>query len=560
MRSWSSLKRNTKFGDLPDSASTAKQTMRIRGPTGDISALLENFDCGFQLSIAIARDFLSTVEMVLYLSLFLLSICSQYVVFAAENPNIVLLLTDDQDLLLGGMSPIARTLAFLSDGAYLKNFFVNTPVCCPSRATLISGRFPHNTLYNHSADPNGLPSCMHMNASSSDFEEKSIGKYMKKLGYRTGQFGKYLNEPGVKPYCKDSVPLPGFDRWFTMCNTDMYYGNEISDNGKFRTYGHEPSDYLTAIIANATLNFLEDVLKEKEEPFFAYIAPHAPHVPATPAPEYENTLPYMMAPHSPIYNFTATDHHGIVKLQSPMDPFQIAPEIDELFRNRWRSLLSVDDLMMDVVKKLDQYNQLDNTYFLFTSDHGYQLGQFNLPSCKLQPYEHDIRVPMFVKGPGITKSSPAFVAGMVDIAPTIITLAGGTPPDTMDGHSFENMIKKSGQSSDIRESTWRDKHTLEYWSLGNVVRYQHFIDGPNNTYIGVRLVNETHNYLYVEYHENKSQRYFTEPAIECELFDMSVDPYQKVNLYGTDKEDKNLVNELHFFLQQQLMCSGSNCV
>ncbi|XP_065909512.1 N-acetylglucosamine-6-sulfatase-like [Dysidea avara] len=246
---------------------------------------------------------------------------------------------------------------------------------------------------------------------------------------------------------------------------------------------------------------MENSLKEKE-PFFAYIAPHAPHVPATPAPQYENALPYMFAPRSPIYNYTATDHHGIMKLQSPMDPYQIAPQIDELFQNRWRTLLSVDDLMMDVVNKLDQHKQLNNTYFLFTSDHGFQLGQFNLPSCKLQPYEHDIRVPMFVKGPGIAKSSPAFVAGMVDIAPTIITLAGGTPPDTMDGHSFENMIKKSGWGSDKRVSIWRDKHTLEYWSLGDVIRY---IDGPNNTYIGVRLVNETHNYLYVEYYENNNQ-------------------------------------------------------
>ena len=481
--------------------------------------------------------------------------------FAAEKPNIVLLLTDDQDLLLGGMSPMSRTLAFLSDGAYLKNFFVNTPVCCPSRSTLISGRFPHNILYNESAKGHSPPACMHMNASSSDFEEKSIAMYVKKLGYRTGQFGKYLNPPGVESYCKASgaAPMPGFDRWFTMCNDNRYYGNKMSDNGKLRTYGDNPSDYLTTIIANATLNFMENSLKEKE-PFFAYIAPHAPHVPATPAPQYENALPYMFAPRSPIYNYTATDHHGIMRLQSPMDPYQIAPQIDELFQNRWRTLLSVDDLMMDVVNKLEQHKQLNNTYFLFTSDHGFQLGQFNLPSCKLQPYEHDIRVPMFVKGPGIAKSSPAFVAGMVDIAPTIITLAGGTPPDTMDGHSFETMIKKSEWGSDKRASTWRDKHTLEYWSLGDVIRYQHYIDGPNNTYIGVRLVNETHNYLYVEYYENNNQRYFTESAVECELFDMSVDPYQKVNLHGTDKEDKNLVNELHSFLQQQLMCSGSNCV
>ena len=214
--------------------------------------------------------------------------------------------------------------------------------------------------------------------------------------------------------------------------------------------------------------------------------------------------------------------------------------------------------MMDVVNVLTVHEQLDNTYFLYTSDHGFQLGQFNLPSCKLQPYEHDIRVPMFVKGPDITKSLLSFVAGMVDIAPTIIALAGGTPPDTMDGHSFDYMIKKNGWGSN--QNSWRDKHTLEYWSQGNVIRYQHYIDGPNNTYIGVRLLNETHNYLYVEFYEDTHPRYFTDPAVEYELFDLSRDPYQMVNLYGTSKEDSNLVGELHAFLHQQVMCSGNSCV
>lgn len=494
------------------------------------------------------------------LQCFVLVVCLNYASMVTEgNPNIVLLLTDDQDLLLGGMSPLARTIAFLSDGVYLKNFFVTTPICCPSRSTLISGRFPHNFLYNESVKDSQDPSCMAMNSSSADFEQKSIAVYLKKLGYRTGQFGKYLNPGGMKYYCSETnaTDLPGFDRWFTMCNDNQYFKNKISDNGELKTYGTDLSDYLTSIIGNATLSFMEDALKQNE-PFFAYIAPHAPHVPATPAPWYEDAFPYMLAPRSPNYNFTASDHHKIVRSQSPLDPYGIGPQVDELFQNRWRTLLSVDDLMMDVVDVLSEYGQLDNTYFLYTSDHGFQLGQFNLPSCKLQPYEHDIRVPMFVKGPDIAKSLPSFVAGMVDVAPTIITLAGGVPPDTMDGHSFDYMIKKSGRGS--RQNTWRDKHTLEYWSQGNVIRYQHYIDGPNNTYIGVRLLNETHNYLYVEFYEDTHPRYFTDPAVEYELFDLSTDPYQMVNLYGTGKEDSKLVDELHAFLHQQVMCSGSNCV
>ena len=463
-----------------------------------------------------------------------------------SKPNIVLLLTDDQDLVLGGTTPMQFTRDTMTQrGAILENFFVNTPVCCPSRTTLLSGSYPHNWHTVHGG-------CMHMNVTGSDFSSNMIGGYMQKLGYTTGQFGKLLNPNGVSPYCQSAGPserLPGFDSYATMCNDNRYFKNTFSINGTFREFGTEPEDYLTSVIGNHSLDFVEASL-QAGRPFFAYIAPHAPHVPATPAPWYQNEFSDLKAPRTPNYNLLGADHHYVIRSQPPLSE-KIEGESDELFQNRWRSLLSVDDIVRELVPLLSRYGQLDNTYIMWTSDHGYQLGQFRLPMCKLQPYDFDIRVPAYIIGPNVAKGNHSFVAGMVDVAPTLIELAGGEVPERMDGHSFASLLRDNPVPLQRR-----DRHVVEYWSLGNVVRMEHYIDLPNNTYIAVRLLNSTHNFLYAEFYEDPKEMTFTDDPLEYELFDVAKDPYQEKNLYGTDAEDKQLVAELKQYLHRQVRCKG----
>ena len=396
---------------------------------------------------------------------------------------------------------------------------------------------------------------MHMNVTNTAFEQSTIGVHMKALGYSTGMFGKLLNPNGMTPYCSGSMqPLPGFDDYLAMCNDNRYYQNVFTRNGEIYKTGITPKDYLTSVIGNATVEFVENSLKSSK-PFFAYIAPHAPHVPATPAPWYESEFSNGTAPRTPNYNYSALDHHYVIRMQPPITTKQ-GQEVDELFQNRWRTLLSVDDITKTLVELLQKYNQLDNTYFVWTSDHGFQLGQLRLPSCKLQPYEHDIRVPFYIAGPGIPmKSTFDFVAGMVDVSPTLLTLAGGKPLDTMDGRSFAELLM---QKEPQRMATWKDKHMLEYWSLGDVIRTGHYIDMPNSTYIGARLLNSTHNYLYAEFYNGEDVVTFDNP-LEYELFNIAKDPYQMTNLYGTEEEDKELVKELHEFLHTQIRCKGQSC-
>jgi N-acetylglucosamine-6-sulfatase len=462
----------------------------------------------------------------------------------SDKPNIILLFNDDQDLTLGGATPMAFTREVMSEGANVSNFFVNTPVCCPSRTTILTGGYPHNW---HT--PTG--GCMHMDVSTQKFRESIVGNYMQKIGYTTGQFGKLLNPGGVSDYCKKDNPikLPGFDSYLTMCNFGKYFGNAFSSNGTYVEKGHEPQDYLTSVIGNYSTEFIEASL-QAGRPFFAYISPHAPHVPATPAPWYANEFKDMTAPKTPNYNYSAPDHHYVIRSQPPLTAKQ-AQDSDNIFADRWRSLLSVDDITRDIVALLKKYNQYDNTYILWTSDHGFQLGQFRLPSCKLQPYDHDIRVPFSIRGPGINQGDQSFVASMVDVAPTIIELGGGTAPETMDGHSFAKLL----MSSPSEQTEKRDKMTIEYWSLGNVVRYGHYIDMPNNTYIGIRLINETHNYLYAEFYKDVKEMKFEDDGFEFELFDLNKDPYQMNNIYGT-ADQKDIVDELHNYLHKQVVCKG----
>ncbi|XP_065829466.1 N-acetylglucosamine-6-sulfatase-like [Oscarella lobularis] len=467
-----------------------------------------------------------------------------------RSPNIVLILNDDQDLTLGGMRPMKNAQAFLKDqGATLDNFFVTTPVCCPSRATILTGLYPHNI---HAKDGSG---CMRMNVSNPVFEAQMMGNWLQKAGYRTGQFGKLLNPIGMVPYCQqnNSRKIPGFDDYLTMCDDLRYFLNTFTHNGELYTSGSSPNDYLTSILGNRSIQFMNDAL-EKDLPFFSYIAPYAPHSPCTPAPWYANEFREMRAPRTPNYNFSALDHHWIIRQQQPLDPNTEEEEIDEMFRNRWRALLSVDDLIFAVVQFLKSKGVLDNTYIMMTSDHGYQLGQFRLPMCKMHVYEHDIRVPFLIRGPGIAEGSHfTGIAGNVDIAPTIMELAGAEIPAYMNGKSFAKQIVKTGEPSN-----WREMYMIEYWSVGNFTVMNHLIDGINNTYLAARLINDTHNYVYAEFYPILTNEFDT--PVEYELYNIDEDPFEMKNIYGTEEADQTLVDALRSFIHKQVGCIGSDCL
>lgn len=205
------------------------------------------------------------------------------------------------------------------------------------------------------------------------------------------------------------------------------------------------STYTTAVVGNASMSWLKKVA-HGPRPFFAYIAPKACHEPFTPAPWYsahwDPSWP-SQEPRPVSWNCSAesrSNHHGNIATQ-PMISESCAGFVTESFQNRWRTLMSVDDVISDVVGFIEAEGLAGNTYFLYSSDHGFQLGEFNILIDKRQMYDHDVRIHLLARGPGIEAGSTfAFPGTQVDMAPTWLGMAGLAKPTGMDGRSIVPLI------------------------------------------------------------------------------------------------------------------------
>ncbi|EDM16551.1 rCG48973 [Rattus norvegicus] len=347
---------------------------------------------------------------------------------AARRPNVLLLLTDDQDAELGGMTPLKKTKALIGEkGMTFSSAYVPSALCCPSRASILTGKYPHN----HHVVNNTLEG----NCSSKSWqkiqEPYTFPAILKLVcGYQTFFAGKYLNEYGAPDAGGlEHVPL-GWSYWYALEKNSKYYNYTLSINGKARRHGENYSvDYLTDVLANLSLDFLD--YKSNSEPFFMMISTPAPHSPWTAAPQYQKAFPNVIAPRNKNFNIHGTNKHWLIRqAKTPMTNSSIK-FLDDAFRRRWQTLLSVDDLVEKLVKRLDSTGELDNTYIFYTSDNGYH-------TDKRQLYEFDIKVPLLVRGPGIKPNQTSkMLVSNIDLGPTILDLAGYDLNKTqMDGTSL----------------------------------------------------------------------------------------------------------------------------
>jgi len=452
---------------------------------------------------------------------------------APPRPSFVVFLLDDLDELLNGTAAMPSVDALLrAQGTSLRGF-VDVPVCCPSRTSTLSGRYSHN-LNNTE-----LGWCGNFEEAH---ENRTWVARLRAAGFDTGLFGKYYNDYGN--FCNANVKVPSdWSRFFAMCDDNNYFGNEFNDQGAML---HVAKDvYMTDVIANATLAWLSTAAAAAaagDAPFFAYVAPHAPHVPATPAHKYENApLPPAAGLHAPrtaSWDAAVPHHHWLVAEKGPLTP-ALVDFSDELWARRLRSTMSVDDLVREVVELLERAGALDNTYLFFTSDHGYNLGQFRLPSGKFNAYENDIRVPFIVRGPGVPRGAArdGVMVNNVDLAATMLELAGVPAADYVhDGRSF------AGQLAAAPPPWPRDRLVFEYWGMGYTMRGpckngtspcpggpEALEDAPSNTWSGLRILNATHNIKYAEYRPAASSTIAPLSTNFTVAFNMSADPFELVN-------------------------------
>jgi arylsulfatase A-like enzyme len=458
------------------------------------------------------------------------------------QPNIVFIIADDLDKDAIAYMPNLQYL-LVQEGMSFQNFIVSTPLCCPSRTTILRGQYSHNTgiLNNAGKDNGGFPGFY-----AQGLESSTITTWLQAAGFRTALIGKYLNSyPFSAP--QTYIP-PGWTQWQGIFRGPSYFDYRLNANGTIMSYGSAPYDYSTDVLTRKSVKFITDSVNQKK-PFFLHLSYYAPHSPAIPAPRHTNLFPGVKVPRTPAYDEADVSDKPYHIQQLPRISSNSQRRMDNLYRKRLQALQSVDQGIQTLVDTLQAMSQLDNTYIFFASDNGFHLGQHRLLSGKTTPYEEDIRVPLIVRGPKVLRDKRQHkLVGNVDLAVTFADLAGITPPSFCDGVSFKPLLKGAYPS-------WRKAYLIAQWPTNggdaasatddetpDLDRQLFRSRFPIPEYHGVR----TKQYTYVEYSTG-----------ERELYNVIRDPYQLKNIAST--ADPNLLTQLSKRVAALKTCSGASC-
>ncbi|XP_017476394.1 PREDICTED: N-acetylglucosamine-6-sulfatase-like [Rhagoletis zephyria] len=475
---------------------------------------------------------------------------------ANAKPNIVLILSDDQDLTLEGMTPMRQVQQLIGKaGATFGHAYTSSPLCCPSRASLLSGMYAHN----HGTTNNSLSGGCNGHRWLTKIEPQALPVLLQSDGgYETFFGGKYLNE-----FRGERVP-PGWTQFYGLHGNSRYYNYTLRENIRNVSY---TDTYLTDLLRDKALAFLKT--RNKQQPFFAMITPPAPHAPYTPAERHRGAFAHVKALRTPNFNRVPLpqEKHWLVAATRPI-PSETVKLLDNFYQQRWETLLAVDEMVAAIVEALTEQQQLDNTYIIYTSDNGYHMGQNAQPWDKRQPYETDIRVPLMVRGPGVPNgvfvSQPTL---LLDLMPTILQWTGLHSHTEMDGLPIQVTLQ-SASDGELGGKEYRRSVLVQHWGEGNSDTYNegcpwsrkdrlaqctpesdcHCQDAWNNTYACVRHFRGITDRLYCEFDDRENF---------VEAYDVEDDPHQ-INNIGYE-----LLPIEHAFYNLALAnltrCAGSSC-
>jgi N-acetylglucosamine-6-sulfatase len=449
------------------------------------------------------------------------------------KPNIVLILTDDEDVGIHAFMP--KTEALIEDqGTTFVNFFVTYPWCCPSRATILRGQYAHNTGVLGNEPPWGGFEKFH----ELGLGESTIATWLQAGGYHTAMVGKYLNRYVPE---KDGVP-PGWSEWYVGGNAHPSYDYTLNENGRIVAYGDRPEDYLNDVLTGKAVQVIRKA-SAADRPFFVYVLPYTPHSPSVAAPRHQGMFADAELPRTPAFDeVDISDKPAFIRSLPPVDEERFALLEDE-YRRRLRSLQAIDDMVESIVNALEAEQVLDDTYVIYSSDNGFHLGEHRLPAGKDFPYEEDIRVPMIARGPGVPAGERIDAMALnIDLAPTLAEIAGITPPAIVDGRSLLPLF--ADPAHPWRRSFLVERRQFEAQYLKLDVLQGMMVDELDRSahFDAIR----TDDWTYVEYRTG-----------ERELYDLAADPYQLANLAG--EADPALVAALSERLAALATCAAAEC-
>lgn len=420
----------------------------------------------------------------------------------ASRPNVLIIITDDQRD-SGTMKVLPFIRHFMkSDGVEFTNAYATTPQCCPSRSSIMTGRYAHN----HGVENN--------NQVGDLDHSTTLQRHFQDAGYQTGLFGKFLNGWDL------TKPPPYFDH-YSLFN-DGYYDYVVNENGNLGISTRNSTEFFSARASEQIRAWEEN----DAQPWLAYVTPWAPHTEPMPEPRFRKAKVGVLKENPAMTEEDCTDKPppaaGCTYLQWRRN---------RLRARQLRTLFTVDEAVERLRDTLRETEELSNTLIFFLSDNGYLWGEHGLMGKKT-PYVGGIEIPMLMRFPG--GAAPGTVderlVANIDIAPTLYDATGVPAPDEMDGRS-------------LLDTSWsRDRLLLELDASKQWPRWASTL---------------TSGYQYTEYYNEDGTRSF------LEYYDLVADPWELLNLLGDADplNDPNLAMQLQMQLQldNDRRCSGSGC-
>ena len=521
----------------------------------------------------------------------------------SQPPSFVVIQTDDQtldELYATFREPkiqaMPNTLNLIAKrGETFNNYYVSYPLCCPSRVSLLTGRYAHNNGVKGNIQPNGGYYGFSFRAA----DTHNLATWLQGAGYRTIHVGKFLNGYGDEPYSNGTEVPPGWTAWHSVLHADTdhyYYGYELNNNGVVEgPYGDsgtwEPREYTTRddigcpfAPTNGLPCFYEtDMLTNiaaqelrgtsPEQPFYLqldYTAPHGdfrhPAGPE-PAPRHYDWFKGAPLPHNRSEGFdegNVADKPRFIR-EAPYLGLADIHTYRVYYDKVLESLRSIDDGVKELIDTLGSLHRLRNTYVIFTSDNGFFFGEHRLIGGKFLAYEPSTHLPFLIRGPHIKAGTESNeVVGNIDIAPTVLELAGVEADKSIDGRSmvpflqdpelttlrpylFESFVETSdveeaGAIAEPGDQSDQSTATARKRSQGGGATAS--ILAPPKDYEGLRL---------------GPYKYIAWPDGEKELYDLEKDPNELNNIVRVPNYFP-VRNFLHHELLNRLEdCKGRTC-